>query len=327
MGATTEIIALAVDLFSKEKKVHLNNIVAIDSWNSAKPYSLRSHLMLLKPTGVPPFKGISEFRIGKETELQKRFGQDVVKDLYGFWSSDIGEAIENLGIGRKIEFKDLKPGDLLTFSRNVADGPAYYKNREKNQVPSSHNVMFLGFLDRDQKTFYTYDETRVVGFHYFSSQTNHSPKNREHLPAEDPKNEPNPLKVVTGLGERWAYFTGFCPRTPGYEQPKKPTKLCPDQIDPKQDTLQLGGQKSDCCVIKKNKFRPHGARLATPLDWGDISGRLAARKSVWEGLVARAKSAQKQRGFSGNAPTRFSNPPSDGDDLKGLMNPAFDDAR
>jgi len=83
-----------------------------------------------------------------------------------------GDAFERFGIGEKVPFEKLLPGDLLAFSRRK----------------SGHAVVFLGYLDRQGKSIDVFDASRVVGFRYMSSQG-------QGLP-------------VSGIGYRNAYFLG-----------------------------------------------------------------------------------------------------------------------
>jgi hypothetical protein len=93
-----------------------------------------------------------------------------------------GDAFERFGIGEKVPFEKLVPGDLLAFSRRK----------------SGHAVVFLGYLDRQGKSIDIYDASRVAGFRYMSSQG-------QGLP-------------ISGIGYRNAYFHGVqgpfrCDRT------------------------------------------------------------------------------------------------------------------
>lgn len=95
-----------------------------------------------------------------------------------------GDALSRFGIGEKVAFDSLLPGDLLAFSRKK----------------TGHAVVFLGYLDTNGNLLKEFDKTQVAGFRYISSQG-------EGLPSP-----------YSGVGTRNAFFSGHkgplgCART------------------------------------------------------------------------------------------------------------------
>lgn len=91
-------------------------------------------------------------------------------------STGAAHAFENFGMGKRVPFRDLKPGDFLNFNRTNKTG---------------HGVVFLGFLDASGAELQLFSE-KVAGFKYFSAQ--------------------GAGKSDGGLGYRWAFFSDVpCP--------------------------------------------------------------------------------------------------------------------
>src|SRR5262249_1343213 len=91
------------------------------------------------------------------------------------------DAFYNFGMGRKLAFKDLRPGSFLNFNGNNGTG---------------HGVVLLGFLDRNGNDLKEYSAD-IGGFKYFSSQ------GRQGV-------------LGSGLGYRWAFFSDVaCPTLDG----------------------------------------------------------------------------------------------------------------
>lgn len=70
-------------------------------------------------------------------------------------SNSAGYAFNKFGIGERLQFKDLKPGDFVSFDRTTGTG---------------HSTIFLGFVGKDFKDLPSYSD-QVVGFRYYSSQS------------------------------------------------------------------------------------------------------------------------------------------------------------
>lgn len=85
-------------------------------------------------------------------------------------SHSAGDAFETFGIGRKLDFSELRPGDFLSFDRGNNSG---------------HSTIFISYLDNDYNELATFGPT-VAGFKYYSSQ----------------------LSGTAGFAYRWAFFTG-----------------------------------------------------------------------------------------------------------------------
>jgi hypothetical protein len=113
-------------------------------------------------------------------------------------SNGTADALEQFGIGEQVSFAELLPGDFVNL------------NRER----TGHAVVFMGFLNATGDLVSAYNEQKVVGFKYFSSQG----------------------KDNGGLGYRWAYFDGHCPST---RDPKKP-RDCGVKWSPRQSVLNTG---------------------------------------------------------------------------------------
>lgn len=94
-------------------------------------------------------------------------------------SKGTADALQTFGIGKKISFQNLAPGDFINLNR---DPPSH--------KPSGHAVVFLGFLNKNYGQEQTFS-SKVVGFKYFSAQGKGSPD--------------------AGLAYRWAFFGDGCP--------------------------------------------------------------------------------------------------------------------
>jgi hypothetical protein len=203
-------------------------------WNKPGFGGLKSHFFSHSLFEYPPLEKIP----------QKEIPQTLRDDVDKFHSKQaMAKAVERLGIGQRVPFGQAKPGDILTLARtgDRSNGkPAY----------GGHSVVFLGFLDRDQKLINRYDERAVVGFKYFSSQG--APQ--------------------SGLGERWAYFRGFCPVRPGYRLPDDPKYAgCNDRVDNAanraRSPLENPNQPTDCCINKSGQYGPQVGRILSPARW------------------------------------------------------------
>lgn len=117
-----------------------------------------------------PFQKLpaSSWNGGSVTDIRPyMFMYDSVK------SSGTADALTKFGIGRRVPFEELLPGDFINLNRASGSG---------------HATVFLGFININYGDETTYSN-HVVGFKYFSSQ-----------------GKPNP-----GFGYRWAFFEGSNP--------------------------------------------------------------------------------------------------------------------
>jgi hypothetical protein len=112
-----------------------------------------------------PFDSLAYSHWNHSTALDIR---DYVWENRG--SHSAGYAFEKFGIGRQLDFTDLKPGDFLSFDRGNGGG---------------HSVIFISFLDKNYNELSAYS-ANVVGFKYYSSQSTYVP----------------------GFAYRWAFFQG-----------------------------------------------------------------------------------------------------------------------
>lgn len=100
------------------------------------------------------------------------------QDFLACWYADAGcsgsrDALKKAGMGSNISrFKDSLPGDFINFDRINRTG---------------HSVVFLSFIDKKGNVIQKYDEKKVVGFQYFTSN-----------------------KSTKGVGIRNGYFDGYC---------------------------------------------------------------------------------------------------------------------
>jgi hypothetical protein len=90
-------------------------------------------------------------------------------------SNGTADAMTKFGIGRRLPFEELLPGDFINLNRTSGSG---------------HAAVFLGFINIDYGEEETYSR-RVTGFKYFSAQG---------------KGKPD-----AGLAYRWAFFSPHCP--------------------------------------------------------------------------------------------------------------------
>ena len=249
---------------------------------------------MYEPSDMSPFSkqkfeiNGQKFTFNERGELED-FSEVLRKDIRAFESRSIAHALNRFGIADPVTVAEMSPGDVLTFNRDVL--------KVKNGVEISeawtgtqHSVIFMGWVGQDQKDAASFAAAK--GFKYVSSQSN-----------------PN---HQTGFGLRWAYFSGFCPQDP--ENTIKPTdkRSCPDQRkkdnggDGPNFPKQLPGQKSDCCVVRKDggltKEGLKAGRLRDPSTWSArFNEKAPLIKNELNALEARAnrekaawKEAKKQ---------------------------------
>jgi hypothetical protein len=278
-GAVFEILVEALNKYSSRPDSAPVTIPAA-TWQNTSLADLRAHIFMYEPGDMSPFSeqkfkiNGQEFTFNKDSNLQD-FSDGLRRDIRAFESKSIAHALSRFGLADSINAADLRPGDVLTFNRDVKkvkDGV------ETNAwTGTQHSVIFMGWVGQDQKNAASFATAK--GFKYVSSQSNPNHK--------------------TGFGLRWAYFSGFCPQDP--ENTIKPTdeRSCPDQRkdDSGRDGLnfpkQLSGQKSDCCVARKDGgLTSEGlkaGRLRDPSTWSGRFNELAASiKNDLDELEARA---------------------------------------
>jgi hypothetical protein len=90
-------------------------------------------------------------------------------------SNGTADALAKFGIGQKLPFEQLLPGDFINLNRTSGSG---------------HATVFLGFINQDYEDEEEYS-SRVAGFKYFSAQG---------------KGKPD-----AGFAYRWAFFSPNCP--------------------------------------------------------------------------------------------------------------------
>lgn len=124
-------------------------------------------------------------------------------------SHSAGDAFQKFGIGKKLDFPELEPGDFLSFDRLNGGG---------------HSVIFLAYLDKNFNDVASYG-SNVVGFRYFSSQGSYTP----------------------GFAYRWAFFAGnaganICARSNPH--PDKPVDCFRGGVD-RRSVVNRGGRLSN----------------------------------------------------------------------------------
>lgn len=141
VAAVAEAMIRAIDRYARDiGSSSAFEKLPVTHWTSGKPTSLRAHLY--------SYKGVN--------------------------SGGPGDAVTRLGIGEKLPFESLRPGDLLAFSRGK----------------TGHSVVFLGYIDGHGNILSGYDGSSIAGFRYMSSQGRDLPP------------------PYSGIGYRNAYFAG-----------------------------------------------------------------------------------------------------------------------
>jgi hypothetical protein len=238
-AAVVETIIEAINLYAKDNpRWSPQKAIPTDNWNRVGFPGLRAHLFSESLFEYRPFDKY------KKKEIEK-LDAKLAKDIKKFHSADaMASAFEKFKIGRHVPFEEAKPGDIISFDR---------ENDRSDGLESrgGHVVVFLGFLDRNQNLVKPFDQ-KVVGFKFFSSQGD---------------------ETSGGLGERWAYFKGFCPVVRGYKLPVKeagkPLRAgCKDRIYNAQSPEQKTPGPTDCCLVKSGENGPRVGRLSSPVSWG-----------------------------------------------------------
>ncbi|MEA2921975.1 MAG: hypothetical protein QOF07_1938 [Bradyrhizobium sp.] len=236
-AAVTETFVEAINLYARDNPNWMpQKAIPTSAWKGFKWDTLKPHLFGHSYYEYEPLEGIPLTEI--DTGLKK--------DIDDFHSNaGMYKAFENFGLGYRIKFKDARPGDVISLDRE-------HINREGKERFSGHSVVFLGFLNRQQKLQRVYNAKSIVGFKYFSSQG---------------------TRQDGGLDERWAYFKGaMCPFVAGYSLPSDIRYGgCADAVDTPENRSanppQLPGQKRDCCIKREGPDGVRVARLKSPSLW------------------------------------------------------------
>jgi hypothetical protein len=241
------------------------SVISSELWNRKGFTGIRTHLFSESLLEYPPLEEIyknspKDIPASLRTDIDKMHSQE-----------SMAKAFEKLGIGRRINFSDAKPGDVISFDRtnDSIAGP---------RPGAGHSVVFLGFLDRSQNLRSEYSEATVVGFRYFSAQGSESDG---------------------GLGERSAYFRGFCPLRVGYHLPEDKSKVgCADRVDNPakraKSPFEKPGEKTDCCVNRTGVYGPRVGRVLAPGSW-TFAAKHADLSKEYAGLQARIKEFVRNR--------------------------------
>ena len=259
-AAVTETIIEAINLYADDNPSWSpTDKIPTEFWNLSGFAGLRAHLFSHSLFEYKPLKK------NNRSEIEK-FYPWLAKDIEKFHSENaMADAIVKFGMGRRVDFAKAKPGDIISFDRenDRLDGSKTY---------GGHAVVFLGYLDSNQNKIDVYNRNKVVGFKYFSSQG---------------------VGRSGGLGERWAYFKGFCPVRENYQLPPKPLNPkdrfaagCADRVDNEANRAkgawEKTNQKTDCCVKNARGDGPRVGRLFSPQDWKFKSVYPAIKKDYEE---------------------------------------------
>jgi hypothetical protein len=264
-GAVFETVVLALKYYSEDHPEWTPTKSApLSAWNKWTITSLRGQVWNVEPDGMPPLN-----------ELNGQQWSSAIKKTGKLKARSVPEAFERFGLGDPIKLRDLRPGDIVTFNRDVNK---FRKDLTQVGDGSAHSVVFLGWIGSDQKLLdegVGYAEGVVKGFKYFSAQTN----------------APSGMDGTSrlGLGYRFAYFKNFCPQDiKNTELRVAGKKNCLDQrIQDRPNywinknskiynsakysatfPLQSSPEKPDCCVVRKDGIEQLTAvRLRLPERW------------------------------------------------------------
>jgi hypothetical protein len=241
-AAVTEVIIEAINLYAAEHRKStwstLRKAIPADSWNKTDWTLLKPHLFGHDYTEYEPLEAISK----------RAIPSGLMSDVTDFHSErGMAYAIKSFGLGKKIDFDEAKPGDIITFDRDWPGGAP------------GHSAIFLAFIN-DQQEDVTTHKGKIVGFKYFSIQ-------------------------LSGFGERWAYFKvpqgskgsiEICPRLDTNYTPTKPSR-CQDAnvIDAGRNFPLLKDRQHtrDCCIVESGEDEPRVGRIFSPLYWKYASAR------------------------------------------------------
>jgi len=286
-GAVFEILLEALAAYVGKNPIQLADLPPLATWNSTSLRHLRAHIFLYEPRHMPPFSTATSKQapgatFNKASNLED-FSSELRARIRDYESKSISQGLTRFGLAEAVAMKDLRPGDIVTFNRDVAK---VIGGTATNQPDGSqHSAVFLGWVGAAQSDVADYGSAR--GFRYVSSQTNDN---------------------GAGFGEKWAYFKGFCPQDPKNSVGPDDKKHCPDQRkrddgkDGPSYPPQSARQKSDCCVVRKDggliDEGLKGGRLRPPSMWkAGFEGKAPKLSSDLDALVAEAK-AERQAWFT-----------------------------
>jgi hypothetical protein len=236
-GAVTQAIIEAIDIYRSERgnrNWNPEKLIPAEAWYKTDFTMLRPHLFSHSYFQYPPLEHVPE----------NSLWPGLRKTVNSFHSEKgMGLALEKFGLGETVKFEDARPGDLVSFDRTV-NRYNTSSNKYESVGGHGHSVIFLKFLTKDQKETEKYSSD-VKGFKYFSVQDT----------------------VPKGLGFRWAYFKGFCPRTPDRKEPARGNRFCRESLDIDNNRAAPELERdhvSDCCVIRTGQNGPRLGRVLTP---------------------------------------------------------------
>jgi hypothetical protein len=257
-AAVTETFIEAVNLYAKDNRSWSpNSAIPASLWNKSGFSGLKAHFFSHSIYEYPPlYWEKDDPRNVPVREIPQSLRDDIEK-LHSH--NAIAVALEKFRIGERVSFANARPGDVVTFDRTRGSG---------------HSVTFVGFLDRNQNLVDTYDQSKVVGFKYFSSQGDKE-------------------KGQGGLSERWAYFGGFCPVRTG------DASWCADRRDTSANRARFpaerANQQTDCCLNPPDsRYGTRVGRIWHPSRWQFAAAQAEIAKQD-EAVRARIKEFVRNR--------------------------------
>ncbi|MFB6451228.1 hypothetical protein [Bradyrhizobium tunisiense] len=273
-GAVLETWFKSIQLYQAD---HPNwkpeDVIPASHWNSESLKYPRAHINMYEIMEMPPVETLLRGNVNLDPELRN--------DLLAYDVKSVAHGLERFGLAEVIPIAALEAGDVITFDRKTYD---VYQGRmtAKENFHSTHSAIFISWLDENQQEVAQY--SRAKGFKYVSSQTNDG---------------------GSGLGYRWAYFSGFCPQDPSNVIGANDKRYCPDQR--RQDTgsytpafpKQKPRQKSDCCVIHANAAEHSrgivAGRIRSPTHWSEYAEKQRLNEERFNALVGGVKASLSER--------------------------------
>jgi hypothetical protein len=257
-GAVTQAIIEAIDIYRLEPENRgwkPEVFIPPLSWHKSDFTMLKPHLFSHSYFDYPPLEHVP----------QNSLWDSLQKDIEKFHSkTSMVLALEKFGLGQTVEFKEARPGDLVSFDRTVTKCDPVSKKCDDDAGGHGHSVILLKFLTKDQEEIDEYNRN-VRGFKYFSAQGS----------------------APAGLRPRWGYFKGFCPFTPQRKKPDDGSSYCKESLDSPENRKSRPelkpGQVSDCCITPPND-KKNPPRL----------GRLLMPKENWKHYNKKRKQIEKQ---------------------------------
>ncbi|WP_338834456.1 hypothetical protein [Bradyrhizobium septentrionale] len=275
-GAVLEIWFKAIELYQADyPDWRPDEVIPAKHWNSESLKYPRAHIDMYEILEMPPVETLLKAKQDGNLDPELR------NELLAYDVKSVAHGLQRFGLAEVIPISNLKAGDVITFDRKTYD---VYRGRmtSKENFHSTHSAIFISWLDENQQEISQYSGAK--GFKYVSSQTNDG---------------------GSGLGYRWAYFSGFCPQDPSNVVRERDERYCPDQR--KQDTgnytsafpKQKSGQKSDCCIIHSNAAgHTRGivvGRIKAPNHWTEYETKQKLNEEKFNALVERVKAALSER--------------------------------